>query len=85
MTDKVSSADRITSYCDSKGITLTGTVYKTPVHLQPRFVKSHSSNLYPITDMISTYHICPPLYPELTEKEVDYVSQTLIDFSNGKK
>ncbi len=85
MTDKISTADKITSYCDSKGITLTGTVYKTPVHMQPRFIKDHSRYLYPITDMISAYHICPPLYPELSEEEVDYVSQTLVDFSNGKK
>ncbi len=85
MTDKVASANKITSFCDSKGITLTGTVYKTPVHMQPRFIKDHSHQLYPITDMISSYHICPPLYPELTEKEVDFVSQTLLDFSKGKK
>ena len=35
--------------------------------------------------MISNYHICPPLYPELTEEEIDYVSQVLIDFANGEK
>ena len=85
MTDKIASADKITSYCNSKGVTLTGSVYKTPVHMQPRFIKNHSFNLYPITDMISNYHICPPLYPELTEEEIDYVSQVLIDFANGEK
>jgi dTDP-4-amino-4,6-dideoxygalactose transaminase len=71
------------SYCKNQGITLTGEVYNTPIHNQPLYSRYKNDKL-PITDQVCLGHICPPLYPELTEKEVDYICQVLLQAENEK-
>jgi len=72
------------TYCKENGISLTGEVYKIPVHLQPLYKEQFSYVNLPNTDYYCNHHICPPLYPELTVKEVDYIcdvlKQALIDY-----
>ena len=72
------------TYCKEHNISLTGEVYKIPVHLQPLYKKQFSCVFLPNTDYYYNHHICPPLYPELTIKEVDYIcdvlKQALIDY-----
>jgi dTDP-4-amino-4,6-dideoxygalactose transaminase len=72
------------NYCKENGISLTGEVYKIPVHLQPLYKEQFSYINLPNTDYYCNYHICPPLYPELTVKEVDYIcdilKKALIDY-----
>lgn len=80
MTDAIGSSDSITDFCDKNKIQLTGRVYETPIHKQPRYKKKYSGVSLPTTDLISEYHICPPLYPELTEDEVDYVCEILLKY-----
>ena len=71
-------------YCKEKNISLTGEVYKIPVHHQPLYKEQFTSVNLPNTDYYCKHHICPPLYPELTMDEVDYVcdvlKQALIDY-----
>ena len=71
-------------YCKEKSISLTGEVYKIPVHHQPLYKKQFTSVNLPNTDYYCKHHICPPLYPELSIKEVDYIcdvlKQALIDY-----
>jgi dTDP-4-amino-4,6-dideoxygalactose transaminase len=71
-------------YCKEKGISLTGEVYRIPVHEQPLYKEQFSSVNLPNTDYYSKHHVCPPLYPELSIKEVDYIcdvlKQALIDY-----
>ncbi len=71
-------------YCKENGISLTGEVYKIPVHQQPLYKEKFSYVNLPNTDYYCNHHICPPLYPELTVKEVDYIcdvlKQALIDY-----
>jgi len=71
-------------YCKKHNISLTGEVYKIPVHHQPLYKKQFSYVNLPNTDYYCNHHICPPLYPELTVKEVDYIcdvlKQALIDY-----
>jgi dTDP-4-amino-4,6-dideoxygalactose transaminase len=64
-------------YCKKHNVSLTGEVYKIPVHKQPLYSKYNSIYL-PKTEKICKFHICPPLYPELEIEEIDYVSQVLI-------
>ena len=72
------------NYCKENGVSLTGEVYKIPVHLQPLYKEQFSYINLPNTDYYCNYHICPPLYPELTVKEVDYIcdilKKALIDY-----
>jgi perosamine synthetase len=71
-------------YCKERNITLTGEVYRIPVHEQPLYKESFSSVNLPNTDYYSKHHVCPPLYPELKVEEVDYIcdvfKQALVDY-----
>lgn len=72
------------NYCKERGISMTGEVYRIPVHEQPLYKEQFSSVNLPNTDYYCKHHICPPLYPELSVKEVDYIcdvlKQALIDY-----
>ena len=65
------------------GVSLTGEVYSHPCHSQPVFKKypqviaNSPSDTFPQTDYIAKRHICLPMYPGLTEEEVDYVVNSL--------
>jgi dTDP-4-amino-4,6-dideoxygalactose transaminase len=65
------------TYCKENGVSLTGEVYKIPVHLQPLYKEQFSYVNLPNTDYYCNHHICPPLYPELTIEEVDYICEVL--------
>jgi len=72
------------TYCRERDITLTGEVYKIPVHQQPLYKEEFSSVNLPNTEYYSKHHICPPLYPELKIEEVHYIcdvlKQALVDY-----
>jgi perosamine synthetase len=65
------------------GVSLTGEVYSNPCHSQPAFKKypwavaNDPGDTFPQTEYVSQRHICLPLYPGLTEEEVDYVVDSL--------
>lgn len=64
-------------YCKKHDITLTGGVYKIPVHQQPLYANKFDYKGFPKTNHFAKHHICPPLYPELTRKQVLYVCDVL--------
>ena len=72
------------NYCKKHNIILTGEVYKIHVNKKPLYKDEFSSVNLPITDYYCNHHICPPLYPELTIDEVDYIcdilKKALIDY-----
>jgi len=74
---KVNNYNNIKNICAQNGISLTGQVYEIPVHKQPKYKKQFKKEKFPNTEQVSKTHICPPLYPELTEKEVDYICGVL--------
>lgn len=76
----LTSIDRewLRNYCKSYDITLTGEVYKVPIHRQPAYKKDYEKQSFPVTDYVCDNQICPPLYPELSTKEINYVCDILI-------
>ncbi len=70
--------DWLKAYCKERSITLTGEVYRIPLHRQPLYQDAFSKKTFPVTDAFADHHICPPLYPELSDAEVDYVCDTLL-------
>ena len=64
-------------------ISLPGEVYAEPCHNQPVFKKypwamvNNRSDTFPQTEYVGQKHICLPLYPGLTDSEVDYVVDSL--------
>ena len=74
-TKKLSSI--IKKICLKKNIELTGKVWEVPMHKQKIFWKFIKSKSFKNSDNFSSHHICPPNYPELSIKEVDYISSVL--------
>lgn len=72
-------------YCKNNNITLTGEVYKIPIHQQPLYKEQFINEKFVKTDYISKHHICPPLYPELTFDEINYICDILKKFENEKQ
>ena len=68
---------QIIKYCKKKGVNLTGQVWKLPLHKQPLYKKKFKNFKFPNADHFSNHHICPPNYPEMTIKEIDFVSDLL--------
>lgn len=64
-------------------ISLSGEVYANPCHSQPVFRKypdkmvNSKDDVFSATDYVCKQHICLPIYPGLTEKEVVYVVKSL--------
>jgi len=65
------------------GVELTGEVYADPCHSQPVFKKypemmlNEKTDKFPGAEYVCNRHICLPLYPGLTEEEVNYVVESL--------
>jgi len=64
-------------------VELTGEVYADPCHSQPVFKKypetilNKKDDKFPGADYVCNRHICLPLYPGLTDEEVNYVAASL--------
>lgn len=63
--------------CKKEEVALTGEVYKIPVHIQPLWINKFNYDDFPVTNHFCSHHICPVLYPELTEDQVIYVCNIL--------
>ena len=65
----------------------SGTFYPVPLHRQKAFrdvnCKNAGSSL-PTAEMISSQSVCLPIYPELTDEQVDYVIETVNKFCGVK-
>ena len=66
------------NYCKENNIVLTGEVWKIPIHKQPIYKNMFKKKKFPVTDSVSNNHICPPLYPELSAGEVNYICDVLL-------
>jgi len=57
-------------------IALPGLVYEIPLHQQP-IMEYGITDKFPNTDIVSSTHLCLPLYLGMTEDEVDYVINSI--------
>jgi len=76
---RVTERDRLLEHLKSKGIA-AGIHYPIPIHLQKAYsdfaIKEGS---FPLTEDYSKKIISLPIFPELTEEEVDYVVDSIKD------
>ena len=77
--------EEVRKWCKEDNITLTGEVYRIPVHHQPLYKEMFDSLELKNTNYIANKHICPPLYPELAFDEVDYICDVLKNFEHEKQ
>ena len=65
------------------GVAMTGEVYSDLCHSQPVFEKYHNmvisseGELYPGATYASQRQVCPPLYPGLSDEEINYVADSI--------
>lgn len=54
--------------------------YPIPVHLQESYQEFRNQSCYlPVTEKLAQEIVSLPLYPELTEQEIEYIIKTVID------
>lgn len=58
------------------GVSLGGTTYDLPLHQQPVF-QDYAQGPLPVAEDLCRRHICPPIYPSLTDEQAEYVAQSL--------
>ena len=61
---------------DRFDIAMGGYVYEVPLHEQPVF-RRYARDPLPMAEDLCRRHICPPIYPTLTDEQVDHVVAAL--------
>lgn len=67
------SRDYIKKSLKEKSIGLQGEVYGIPLHMQPVAKEAEFEGEFPNADDVCNRHICLPIYPSLTDEQVEKV------------
>jgi perosamine synthetase len=57
---------------DRHDVALGGYVYEVPLHQQPA-LRHLADGALPVAEDLCRRHICPPIYPSLTDEQLDHV------------
>lgn len=74
------------AYLSENGVG-NGTFYPVPLHRQKAFTVNNckiSGGSLPISEEISSKSVCLPIYPEMTQEQVDYVIAIVNRFYEGR-
>lgn len=72
--------EELQSFAADRGVTFTAEVYFRPVHRMPAYAGVSLPDL-PVTDDLCANHVCPPLYPELSEESVNKCCEVMNCFA----
>ena len=76
----VDDKEKFSDYLRDNGIG-TGAFYPVPLHLQVAFRElGYEEGSLPISERVCSRAICLPVFPELTDDEVDYIIERIIAF-----
>jgi len=64
-------------------VSLSGEVYDTPCHRQPVF-KEWAAGDFPVADEVCSRHVCLPIYPYMTDDEIDRVVTAVRETLSGR-
>ena len=70
---------QIKQYAKERGVSLAGEVYELPLHQQPALAPYIDKAEFPYAEYLCRQHICLPIYPGLTDGQVQRVVQVLRD------
>jgi len=80
---KVENREKLMNHLNSKGI-LTNIHYPIPIHLQKAYTEfGYKEGSFPLTERYSKETLSLPMFPELTEKEISYITEVIKEFLNG--
>ena len=74
------------TYLSENGVG-NGTFYPVPLHKQKAFLYTKhkvSGDHLPAAELLSSQTVCLPVFPEMTEDQIDYVIQTVNRFYEGR-
>ena len=73
--------DRVKSELESRGVA-TGIYYPLPIHLQAAYAHlGYRPQSLPATESACERVLCLPMFPEMTDQEIAYVTDTLNDLA----
>ena len=79
----VEGRDDFLQYLNDKGIAAR-VYYPVPLHLQPCYRDlGYAIGSFPISEKTAEKVLSLPIYPELTEKEIEYIIQTVRSYVNS--
>jgi dTDP-4-amino-4,6-dideoxygalactose transaminase len=75
-----SERDALQEHLDEQGVS-TGIHYPVPVHEQPSYRSlSEDFQSLPVTEKVASRILSLPMYPEITEEQVAYVCDAILEF-----
>ncbi|MCA1583164.1 MAG: DegT/DnrJ/EryC1/StrS family aminotransferase [Acidobacteria bacterium] len=80
----VENRDAVRTALEAKGVQ-TAIHYPVPVHLQKAYAYlGHQAGAFPHTEWAAERAISLPLFPELTDEQVRYAAEALVEVAGGK-
>jgi dTDP-4-amino-4,6-dideoxygalactose transaminase len=80
----VDDRDRLERFLLAKGI-FTGRHYPLPLHLQEAYVNlGHKEGAFPVTEHAAAHLMSLPLFPELTRRQIEYVTASIQEFMDQR-
>jgi len=76
---RTENRDELQKHLESKGIE-TLVSWRIPLHKQPALMQDLGHFSLPVTEEISRTCLSLPMYPELTDEEVDFVIESIRDY-----
>ena len=75
--------DALKDHLVKKGIN-AGIHYPVPIHLQPAYQDlGYKRGDFPVTEAYADRILSLPMYPELTDRQIEFVSQTVCEFQSA--
>lgn len=72
--------DALRDFLTQRGVQ-TGIHYPTPIHLQPAYAYlGYQRGAFPVAERLATRSLSLPMFPELTEVQIEYVVQCVREF-----
>ena len=77
---RAKNRQKLAEYLNLKEIQ-TGVHYPTPIHLQEAYSNlGYKKGSFPIAEQYADEILSLPMFPELTEEQISYVSKSIKDF-----
>lgn len=81
---RVKDRDKLLEHLKGRGI-FTGIHYPIPVHLLDAYRDlGYKEGEFPVTEKCSKEILSLPMFPELTEEQIEYVSKNILCFMNNR-
>ena len=80
----VDNRDELQTFLNEKGI-FTGLHYPLPLHLQKAYKHlGYQKGDFPVTENVAERLLSLPMFPELTQEQIEYVVKSIKEFLNKK-